>query len=129
MHGNSINLIEMIRGYLTGDVIAKMSSVTQESNDKTRLGITAAIPSLLAALASSSTTVDGARRINAAVDDADDGILDNLSGMFGKGITSDSGSGIIRSFLGVGGLSDLTDRVAHASALSGRSSSSILGLL
>jgi hypothetical protein len=129
MPGNSFNLVDLIKGYLTGHFIGRMSSVLGESGDMTRAAINAAVPGLLAEFDKAVSTPEGARRITAAVDDADDSILDNPEGLFEKHYSSESGSGILNSILGGGRLSALNTSVANVSGLSGRSVSSMIGLL
>src|SRR5262245_25640036 len=129
MLGNSINLIDTIRGYLSGDTINRVSSAIGESGDRTRAAIGAGVPGLLMALDRTASTNDGVRRINSAIDNVDDGLLDSTSGVLGKGFTSDTGSGILNSIIGTTGLSDLTNGIGRASGLSGKGVSALLGLL
>ncbi len=129
MWKDSMNLIEMIRAHLTGDATDRMSSLLGESTERTRMGMSAAIPALLGGLDRSASSPDGVRRITDAVDDADDSTLDNPLGMFGTNSTGENGSGILRSILGATGLSDLTGSVGRASGLSGRSTTAMLGML
>jgi LysM repeat protein len=129
MPANSLNLVDLIKGYLSDSVIGQMSSSMDESGEKTRLGINAAVPGLLAGFDRAASTPEGVRRINAAVDDADDSILGGLSGMFGRGFPTESGAGTLRSILGGGGLSDLAGSVGRFSGMSGRSVTSLLGML
>src|SRR5262245_24839293 len=129
MIGNSLNLVDLIQGHLSNDFIGKMSSVLGDSSDRTRAGINATVPGLLSAFDRTASTTDGARRITSAVDDADESMLDNLLGMFGKGFSSETGTGILRSILGGGGLSNLADSIARVAGLSGRSTSTMLGFI
>src|SRR5262245_17854404 len=115
MAGISVNLIEMIQRYLTPDVITRFSSALGESSDNTRTGLTAAIPALLAGLDKTASTSDGALRIASAVHETDDNVLDSPTSIFGKGLPSMSGSGILNSILGAGGTSDLAERIGSIS--------------
>ncbi len=107
MASNSLNLIELTKGYLTGDFKNRLSSLLGESRDKTELGLNAAVPGLFSGLDSTASTPDGARRLASTVDNADEGILSNIGSMFGKGSLSDIGTGPLQSILGTGGLSSL----------------------
>src|SRR5262249_21490754 len=129
MLGNSFNLVDMIRGHLTGDVIDRVSSVIGESGDRTRTGVAAALPALLLGLDRTASTSEGARRITSAIDNTDDSVLNNTLGTFGKGNTFDTGSGILRTILGAAGLSELTNTLGSRSGLSGKASSMILAFL
>jgi nucleoid-associated protein YgaU len=114
---------------LTGDFTGKMSSVLGENRDKTRTAVNAAIPGILAGLSRATSTPDGTRRLTAAVDDADEGILGNLAGMFGKGFSSDTGLGILRSIMGAAGLSGLTNSIGRVSGFNLNSVSTMMGML
>ena len=129
MASNSLNLIELTKGYLTGDFTNKLSSVLGESTDKTQLGLNAAVPGLFSALDSAASTPDGARRVASGVDNADDGILSNIGSMFGRASLSDMGTGTLQSILGMGRLSELTGSIGRTSGLSGKEVSTTIGFL
>jgi Bacterial protein of unknown function (DUF937) len=131
MSRNSLNLIDLVKGYLGGDFTNRMSSLLGERPDRTRSGINAAVPGLLSAFDDAASTPDGARRLSSAVDDADDSMLGNIGGMFGAGSGSwiNRGSGMLGSLLGVGTLSGLTGNIGRSSGLSGRSVTMLLGFL
>lgn len=61
MLGNSLNIVDTIRGYLTGDVVNKMSSFMGESTERTRTGLTSAVPHFLNGLDRAASTPDGIR--------------------------------------------------------------------
>ena len=131
MSRNSINLIDLVKGYIGGDFTNKMSSLLGESTDKTSSGIDAAIPGIFSAFDSTASTPDGARRLSSAVDDADDSMLGNISGMFGGGSGSwiNRGSGILGSLLGGAALSGLSGNIGRSSGLSGKAVTMLLGFL
>jgi hypothetical protein len=76
-----------------------------------------------------TSTPEGARRLTAAVDDADEGILSNLAGILGKGFSSDTGLGSLRSIMGAGGFSGLANGIARVSGLNLNSVSTMMGML
>src|SRR5262245_48731726 len=129
MWKDSLNIVDMIRGHLTGPATDRMSSLIGESSENTRAGITAAIPALLAGFDRVASTPDGNRRLTSAVDDADDTMFDNALKIFGPGSTGETGSGILRSILGAGGLSELVNALVRTSGLSGKTTGTMLGLL
>ena len=116
---------------MPGEFVGKMSSLLGESREKTQLGVQAGMSGLLGGLADASSTSDGARRLSAAVDDADEGLLGNVGRVFGKGSISSltQGASMLRPLLGIGGLSQLTGNTGKLSGLSGTSVTSLLGLL
>src|SRR5689334_3696736 len=125
----SPNIVDLVKGYLTGDVKDRISSYLGESSGKTQSGIDAAVPGLLSGLSNAASTPDGAQRLASAVDKGDDGILSNLSSILGKGYSGETGSGLLQSILGAGGLSELTGRIGKSSGLSGSATSSLLSFL
>jgi hypothetical protein len=129
MAGNSLNIVDMVKGYLTGGATSSISSLLGESKEKTQSGIDAAVPGLLSGLTTVASTPDGAQRLSSAVDKGDEGILSNVSSLFGKGASSDAGSGILGSILGSGGLSQLTGLIGKSSGLSSGSTGTLLSFL
>jgi len=129
MQGESFNLIQMIREYLPGDVVDRFASVTGESSERTRSGITAAVPGILAGMDRAASTPDGVRRMNSAIDDADDGLLDNPLRTFDTGYTKESGSGLLSSIMGGAGFSDLTNLVSRTSNITNKEMTAMLGML
>jgi LysM repeat protein len=127
MRMDSLNLVDMIKGYFTGGIVNRFSTLLGESNQRTEMGINAAIPGLLARFSNTASTADGATRLASAVDNADDGILSNISSMFGKNTYSASSS--LRSVLGDGGISDLTGSIGKAAGLSGSTVTTLLGFV
>src|SRR5215471_12457679 len=107
MVGDSSNLIDLIREQLTGEFSNKIASVLGESREKTERGMSAAVPGVLSGLESAASTNDGARRLADAVDSADDSMLSNTTGKFGRTFSSEGGVGTLRSILGDTGLSEL----------------------
>ena len=124
-----MNLIDLINGQLTSGVVSNISSALGESTDRTRAGITAAIPSILSEFDNVASTADGARRLRMAVDDADDGILGNMGRFLGNATSASSGLGTLSSILDSGGLSSLTGSLGRSTGLSRQSTSTLLGLL
>jgi hypothetical protein len=129
MTGDSLNLVEMVRKYLPSDLTDKIASLLGESRDKTEFGMDAAVPGILSGLVNAVSTPGGARRLTDAVDGADDSILSNPAGSLGKMASGESGLGMIRSILGGGGLSELTDSIGRISGLSGRGTTGLLSFL
>src|SRR5262245_30817833 len=127
MAGNSLNLVDMVKGYVTGDIGNKISSLLGESPENTQKGIDAAIPGLLAGFETTATTADGARRLTSAVEQSDSGILSNLGSLLGG--STGSSSNILQSLLGVGGLSELIGNVGRTSGLSRNGVGTILGVV
>src|SRR5262245_10888361 len=127
MAGNCLNLIELTKGYLTGDIKNKLASLLGESREKTDTGLNVAIPGFLSGLDSTASTPDGARRLSTAVDNADEGLLTNITSLFGMG--NDIGTSTLQSLLGAGGFAELSGDIGKGAGLSGKSVSTLIGFL
>jgi hypothetical protein len=129
MTGDSLNLVEMIQGYIPAGFTDKIASLMGESRDKTQLGINAAIPGILSGLTGAASTPEGTRRLTDAVDSSDENILTSGSGLLSRISSGESGSGLLSSILGAGGLSELTNGIGRTSGLSGKGITTLLGFL
>lgn len=129
MIGDSLNLVEMIRGYIPAGFTDKVASLMGESRDKTQLGMNAAIPGVLSGLTSAASTPEGAQRLTDAVDSSDDSMLTNATGLLSGMSSGQSGSGILSSILGSGRFSELTSGLGRTSGLSGKGVTTLLGFL
>jgi len=81
----SENLIEKITGYLTPDVISKVSAYVHESPTGAMSAMGAAVPALLGSVGSLASAPGGAGRIAELLSSHDGSILTNLSNVFGGG--------------------------------------------
>lgn len=129
MAGISLNIVDLVKGYLSGGATDSISSLLGVSKEKTQSGIDAAVPGLLSGFTTVASTPDGAQRLASAVDNGDEGILSNLGSILGKGSSSEAGSGILQSILGSGGLSQLTGLIGKSSGLSGNLTGTLLSFL
>lgn len=115
----SANFIEMILKLLTsGATLSKLASMLGIDEGKTKAILGAALPAILAAFAKKASTRDGASRLAATVDEADEGILDNLGSLLGGGSDLvDKGSGMLGSLFGNSMLSGLNGALAKFSGV------------
>lgn len=58
-----MNIVDMLKSQLGGEVLSKLSSLIGEGEDKTRTAVDAAIPALLSSLAGLASTSGGADRL------------------------------------------------------------------
>jgi hypothetical protein len=124
-----MNIVEMVNQFLTGDVLARLGNLIGEDTDKTRAAAGAAVPALLAGMSQAANTGDGARRLADAVNQMDDNVLGNLSGMFGGaqgGSTIDRGRDLLGSLMGGNWLSSIGNVLGRFTGVGG---GSMLGLL
>jgi hypothetical protein len=127
-----MNLVEVIKNFLPADLIAKLSGLIGESEDKTKAAIGAAIPAVLGGLASASATQDGAEKVASAVNGADTGILGNLGSIFGGsqgGTTAEKGGGLLNMIFGDNILGGIIGALSKNIGLNSASLKKLLGYL
>lgn len=100
-----MDLMGMLQGYLTPDVINQMSQETGASPEQTQVAAQGALSTLIGGLAKNAQG-DGANGIMAALDrDHDGSVLDDVMGLIGGGGAASSasalnGAGILGHILG-----------------------------
>ena len=68
-----MNIVDVIKSQLTGDVLGKLSSLVGENEDKTKTAVTAAVPGMLSILANLASTSSGADKVINALKQVDTG--------------------------------------------------------
>lgn len=127
-----MNLIQMLLNLLgSGNVLNKMAGMLGESSDRVESAARVSIPAVLGSLLGQTQTTDGARRVAAAVQDSDEGLLGNLAGAFDAqgDQLAHSGSSLLGSLLGGNTLSSLAGAIGRYSGMSANSTASLLGAL
>lgn len=130
----SNNLLELLKEYLSGDVVTNIAALIGESTKNTESALHTAIPSLLAGLADKSSDATSIDKLFSLLTDGnhDGGVLSNL-GALSKGGEETSkllseGGNLLSSFFG-DKVTGITDLVANASGISKTSSSALLGFI
>src|SRR5262245_16756973 len=129
----AIDLVDLVKGLITPDVIQKAATHVGETSDVTQKALGGIVPTLIGALANTGSTSDGAQQLIRMLDAGkyDGGVLSNVMSLFGGGATTQStlnaGKGILESLFGsrLGGVSDL---IARFAGISPNSASSLLAL-
>ncbi len=128
------DLVELVKGYLTPDVIQRAASQTGESSGATQKALGGIVPTLVAALANMGSTPDGAQQVARMLDAGkyDGSGLKNVTSLFGGGVATQgalgAGKGILDSLFGpkVGGV---IDSIAHMAGVRTDSAGSLLALV
>ena len=127
----SINLTNLILEQLGGPMMRQIGGILGENEKATAAAAGHAVPAILGGFLKQASTDDGANALASMVDNFDDGILDNLTGLMSggnhKGLL-DQGSGILSSLFG-GGLGSIVDAVSKSGGLGQTSTRSLLGLV
>jgi hypothetical protein len=126
-----MNLVQMILNLLGGDLFSKLGGLLGIRSDQAETAAKAAVPAILGALVGQASTTDGARKLAAAVNDADEGILGNPAAALGQKGESliESGGGLLKSLLGGNVLSGLSSALSRFSGLGSTAITGLLGSL
>jgi OmpA-OmpF porin, OOP family len=129
----SLNLLDLMKGHLTDDVMGAASSFLGENAGATKTAMGAILPSVLGSMVSQAGTPSGASNLMSMLSSGghDGSILNNLGGLLGGGSATqglmDSGGGIINSLLGdkVGGI---VNWIASFAGIKGSSATSLMSM-
>ncbi|MFZ1748560.1 MAG: OmpA family protein [Saprospiraceae bacterium] len=128
----SINLLDLVKDQVTGQLAKQASSFLGESESSVTSALGSMMPAILGSVIQKSSTPSGAQGIMDMIGKLDIDSLGNIAGLFGGGASNvngllHSGGGIIESLLGnkSGGVIDL---ISGLSGLKSGSTSSLLKL-
>lgn len=124
----SLNLLDLVKGYFTNDMISKASGYLGESDATVRKGLDAVIPSTLAGIINKADSGDVESLLNLSRQSQDSGILNKLSDTFssaGGGIPSIS-PGLISGIFG-DKFGSMANAISGFAGLKGSSTSSLVG--
>jgi hypothetical protein len=127
-----MSLVDMIKGPLTsGDTVNKLAGMVGADPAAVQKAVSGGVPALLAAIAGTASTGDGAQKVLGALGKADSGMLGKIGGMFGGGGSSivEQGTNMLNSVLGGGALSGLAAAVSKFSGLGMDQIKKLLGFL
>lgn len=125
------NLVSSIMQFLTPDLIGRIAGVLGLDRNDTQTGVTAAIPSLLAALGSVAARPGGAQSLVDTIKQQS-GVAENFGSMVATGNPSsfvDKGSSLLMSLLGSDDQSTLVGAIGRFAGLGHSGGSSLLGML
>jgi OmpA-OmpF porin, OOP family len=128
------NLVEMVKGYLTPDIVHKAASFVGESESATQKAMNGIIPTLIAAFANQASTTSGAEKLIRMLDAGkyDGTALNNLGSLFSGGETTQKaitqGKDTLSSLFG-NKTDGLVDQIARFAGLRTGSSGSLLALV
>jgi len=128
------NLVDLIKGYLTPDLMDKAASYVGESGPDTNKALAGIVPTSIAALSNLASTKTGAQQISQVLDSGryDGSMLGNLGSLFSNGTSTQNtltaGKGLLDSLFG-GSLGSVTDLIARGSGIRATSASSLMALI
>lgn len=129
----AVNLVELVKGYLTPDVLRKGASFVGESESATQKAMNGIIPTLIAALANQASTTNGAEQLSRMLDTGkyDGSALNNLGSLFSGGETTQkaiTGGKDVLSWLFGNKTDGLVDQIARFAGVRLGSATSLLAL-
>jgi len=122
-----VNIVNLIKDQLTGDVLGKLGAAIGESEEKTRSATNAAVPSLLSALANLVASGKGSDKLLDVLRHFDDDSINKLKADVAQGGSEarDKGADILGSLLG----GNLPALISILAKFSGVGASALKGLL
>jgi Bacterial protein of unknown function (DUF937) len=125
-----MNLVELVQGQLSADVIGKLAGMLGTNSDTTRTAVTAAVPTLLGAFGSVASPRDGASRPASTLDSLDTSVQGNVMQSLANGKSfQDLGTKLLGSLFGSEMLSGLANALGHFTGLGSGSTASLLAVL
>jgi hypothetical protein len=129
-----MNIVDVIKSQLGGEVLGKLSSLIGESEDKTRTAVDAAVPALLSSLAGLASTGGGAEKLINALRQVDQapqggGLGDVLSNSGQAGAWLEKGGSLLSVLLGSAALPTIISIVGKFAGLAAGPLKNLLGYL
>ena len=130
----AVNLIELVKGYLTPDIVQKAASFVGESESATQKSLNGIVPTLIAALSNQASTPGGAEKLSRMIEAGkyDGSALNNLGSLFAGGETTQKtitqGKDILSSLFG-NKTEGVVDQITRWAGVRSGSASSLLALV
>jgi outer membrane protein OmpA-like peptidoglycan-associated protein len=129
----AIDLVDLVKGYLTPDVIGKASDLVGESSGATQKALGGIVPTLVSAVMNTASTNEGSQQLVRTLDAGkyNGSALNSAASLFTGGLATQNGltagRGLVESLFGskLGGVTDLLARFA---GIRPESASSLLAL-
>ena len=106
----SFNIIDMVKGQISDQLVGQIGGLLGESPDKAKNAIDSAVPTLLAGIGESAQDPNGADTLLNLVNRQDDSVVDGIGSMIGSNQSSElieSGTRGLGSMLGSNGVSSM----------------------
>lgn len=126
----AINIVDLVKGYATNEIVSKASSFLGESEGGVSKAVSGLIPSLLGGLMGKATASEaGAEEIFQSAKAANDGgFLGNLGSLFGNADILSKGTSLFSSLFG-GKSNSIIDAISSFAGIKSSSSGSLISML
>lgn len=128
----STSLISSVMQFVTPDLIAKIASGLGLDRTAAQRAISAAVPAILASLASLASKPGGIQQLASALAQQKPGAIDDVVGAIGgsgQAAHSEEGADTLSTLMGSGGLNALASAIGGFAGTSSGKSETLLGLL
>lgn len=128
----SFNIVDLVKDQISDQILGQMGGLLGDQSSKAEAGVANAIPALLSGITNRAGVPGGADSLFGAVQNQDDGLLDNLGAMLGGSQSRsmiDQGSSVLGSLLGNSGLGSLAGVLSGLTGLSKGNTGSLMGML
>ena len=126
----SFNLINLLKDYITPDLISKAGSFLNESDNGISSAVSGIIPTLIGGIANHASESEGSA--NSLLDSAksifNSGLLNNTSSLFGNADLLSKGASLINTVFG-GKSSSVIDTISNFAGVKSSTSSSLMSML
>ncbi len=125
----AINLVSLVSQYLTPQMIGSLARVAGIDDAAAQKLVTAAVPAILAALATAAAAPGGAKKVSDAVSNADPDLLTKLRSAIAGGNAQvlTEGANLLSGLLGGGGLASLAAALSQYSGAPQGAAQSVIG--
>jgi len=125
----AINLVSLVSQFLTPQLVGGLARALGINEAVAQKLVAAAVPTILASLATAAAAPGGAQKVSDAVSNSDPDILSKLGGSITGGNTRflNEGGGLLNSLLGGGGLSSLTGALSQYAGAPQPAAQTLLG--
>ena len=125
----AINLVSLVSQYLTPQMIGSLARVAGIDDAAAQKLVTAAVPAILAALATAAAAPGGAKKVSDAVSNADPDALTKLRSAIAGGNSQvlTEGANLLSGHLGGGGLTSLAAALSQYSGAPQGAAQSVIG--
>jgi len=125
----AINLVSLVSQFLTPQLVGALARALGINEAVAQKLVAAAVPTILASLATAAAAPGGAQKVSDAVSNSDPDILSKLGGAITGGNTRflNEGGGLLNSLLGGGGLSSLTGALSQYAGAPQPAAQTLLG--
>jgi hypothetical protein len=126
-----MNLVEVIKNQISNGTINQLSSLIGAGEGATRTAVGAAVPAVLSALSNVASSTSGAQKLLSALGKFDAGSLGQLGNMLSEqpGTVLEQGNGLLKSLLGGGTITGITNALATFAGLGSGAVQKLLGYL